>query len=96
MGQGVNILERMEAKMHVVIARSAFDLPAPQWDITWMAETVQSVAPALHAAARAIGVAAQCLAFAAIMWIVLAAPGFLSAQDSHLAAQARPGVQASR
>lgn len=92
----MNTVERMVAKMHVIIARSAFDLPAPQWDNAWLAEAVQSVAPALRAAVRAMGVAAQCLAFAATMWIMLAAPGFLSARESHLDTQARPGVQASR
>ena len=96
MGQGVNIVERMVARMHVIIARSAFDLPAPQWDTAWLVDTVQPLAPAFRTAVRTIGLAAQCVAFAAIMWIMLAAPGFLSAQDSHLIAQARPGVQASR
>ena len=96
MGQTVNIMERMVARMHVIIARSAFDLPAPQWDTAWLVEMGQSVAPFLHAAVRAIGAAAQCGAFAAVMWIMLAAPGFLSARDSHLDVQARPGVQASR
>lgn len=96
MGQAVNIVERMVSRMHVIIARSAFDLPAPQWDLARLAEAVQPVAPTLHAMVRATGVAAQSLAFAAVMWIILAAPGFLSARDSHLVAQARPGVQASR
>lgn len=61
-----------------------------------MGDAVQSVMPALRAAVRVAGVAAQCLAFAATMWIMLAAPGFLSARDSHVDAQPRAAVQASR
>lgn len=74
--------------MHMVLADSALVAPLP------------SRTPALRRArrgARLLGMAAQSLMFFAVLWLLTAGPGFLSARDSLVPAESgRPADQASR
>ncbi len=79
--------------MHVVLANSALNLPLPSRG-----------APVLHSARRSrrhgmrlLGTAAQSLMFFAVLWLLAAGPGFLSARDSLVpAGTGRLAPQASR
>ena len=74
--------------MRVIMADSALDALPP------------SRTPALRRArrgARLLGITAQSLMVFAVLWLLTAGPGFLSARDSLVpAASGRPADQASR
>ena len=88
--------------MYVVAASCAFDitvLPVPvshRIHHAWrMAHC--SVRPSLHVAGRAIVLAAQAVTFSAVLWMLVAGPGFLTARDSLVASEmVRTAHQASR
>lgn len=79
--------------MHLVSANSAFDLPLPNDCVPVLRSARQS----LRYGGRLLGVAAQAVAFSAMLWLLAAAPGFLSARDSLVPAGAdHAASQASR
>ncbi len=78
--------------MHVVIADSAHDLPLPNLCV----HASRSVRPWLRGALRLLGIAGQSLVFCVLLWLLLAGPGFLSAQDSTVPAGTGRPAQASR
>jgi len=88
--------------MYVVAARFAFDiavLPVPvshRIHHAWrMAH--RSGRPGLHVAGRAIALAAQGVMFSAVLWMLVAGPGFLTARDSLVSSETvRIAHQASR
>lgn len=75
--------------MRVVPAESAFDLPTPDRCVHGLLSARWGTRRGL----RLLGVAAQAVAFSAVLWLLVAGPGFLSARDSLL--PDRP-AQASR
>lgn len=73
--------------MHVVLANSALDLSRPS---RWVR---------LRSARHGVGLlstVAQSFVFFAVLWLLAAGPGFLSARDSLVPAGGRPALQASR
>ncbi len=79
--------------MHVVIANSAFDLTLPSHRV----HVLRSTRPSAQRGLRLLGAAAQSVAFFAVMWLLAAGPGFLSARDSLVPARTdRAASQASR
>lgn len=78
--------------MHVVIARSAFDLPLPNRCV----HALQSARPSTRRWMRLLSTTAQSMAFFAVLWLLAAGPGFLSARDSLVATEGRLASQASR
>ncbi len=64
--------------MHVVIASSAFDLSLPNRRV----HVLHSAMPSLQRGMRLLGVAIQGVLFFAVLWLLAAGPGFLSARDS--------------
>ncbi len=79
--------------MHVVIANSAFDLPLPNRCV----HVLRSARPTTQRRMRLLSTVAQSLAFFAVLWLLAAGPGFLSARDSLVpAGTGRPVAQASR
>ncbi len=64
--------------MHVVLTRTALDLPLPHRHVHASRPARQSMRRGL----RLLGVAAQSVAFFAVLWLLAAGPGFLSARDS--------------
>ncbi len=59
--------------------------------------TLQSVSPSLQVGAKVLGTALQSVLFCAVLWMLVAAPGFLFAQDSLVpSATGRAAPQASR
>ncbi len=60
--------------MHVVLANSALDLPLPS--------RRGHASRRAWSGARLLGTVAQSLAFFAVLWLLAAGPGFLSARDS--------------
>lgn len=78
--------------MHMVVANSAFDLTLPRY-VPASHSTLQGVLKGM----RLLGVAAQSVLFFAVLWLLTAAPGFLSARDSLMPAETgRVAHQASR
>jgi len=78
--------------MHPNAASPACHVPAARTD-----NRPRALPPSLQAGAQAIILVAQGVAFCAMLWLLVAAPGFLSAQDSSVLAEAKPlGRQASR
>lgn len=79
--------------MHLVIANSAYDLPRPS-------RCTHALRLARQGAKRGVGllgVAAQGTLFFAVLWLLAAGPGFLSARDSVVPAGSdRAARQASR
>ena len=76
--------------MHVILSNPALGLPA--------SNRHGRALPMVRRGVRLLGAAAQGVVFFAVLWLLAAAPGFLSARDSLLPdrpAQAFP-VQASR
>ena len=79
--------------MHVVLSTSVLDLPRPS---RWV--------HALHLARRSrrhdtrlLSTVAQGLVFSAVLWLLAAGPGFLSARDSLVpAGTGRSAAQVSR
>ncbi len=85
--------------MHVIVGSSAFDVSFLQRFRSDQRQAAQRgaarrKAAAMPAVARMLGVVAQGMVFAAAMWLLLAAPGFLSAQESLVGTG--PVAQASR
>lgn len=79
--------------MHLVSANTAFDLPLPSRCVPVLRSARQS----LQHGARLLGMAAQAMLFFAVLWLLAAAPGFLSARDSLVPVGAnRAAPQASR
>lgn len=63
--------------MHVVVASFAFDL-SPNRRV----HILHSAMPGLQRGLRLLGVAIQGVLFFAVLWLLAAGPGFLSARDS--------------
>ena len=79
--------------MHLVSANSAFDLPLPGDCVP----VLRSARHGLRHGIRLLGVVAQAALFSAVLWLMAAAPGFLSARDSLVPVGAdRAAPQASR
>ena len=78
--------------MHVVVANSAFDLPLPNPCV----HVLRSARPSMRRRIGLLGTAAQGVAFFAVLWLLAAGPGFLSARDSLVPAGGRLASQASR
>lgn len=78
--------------MHVVVASSAFDVAFPQAN----RHARTSATRRLRVAAQVVSLIAQGVAFAAVIWLLVAAPGFLSTQDSLVRIETSPRHQASR
>ena len=79
--------------MHVVSAHSAFDLPLPNRYVHVLHAARQSTRRGM----RLLSMAAQGAAFFAVLWLLAAGPGFLSARDSLVpAGTGRLAPQASR
>ncbi len=78
--------------MHVVIANSAFDLPLPKRRV----HVLRSARPSMRRGTRLLSMAAQSVMFFAVLWLLAAGPGFLSARDSLVPAGERLASQASR
>ena len=75
--------------MPVVLANSALDVPLPS--------RRGYASQRVWRGARLLGMAAQGFLFFAVLWLLVAGPGFLSARDSTVpAATGRPAPQASR
>jgi len=73
-------------EMHVVVASSAFDVLFLQRK----SRMCLSATPRFRTVAQAIGLVSQGVAFAATVWLLVAAPGFLSARDSQVRAASVP------
>ncbi len=88
--------------MYVVAARFAFDiavLPAPFSRRIHHARRMAycSARPGLHTARQAFALAAQGIMFSAVLWMLVAGPGFLTARDSLVSSETvRITHQASR
>jgi len=79
--------------MHVVNANSAFDLPLPNRCV----HVLRSAWPSTQRRMRLLSTAIQGMAFFAVLWLLAAGPGFLSARDSTVPGGTdRPASQASR
>ena len=79
--------------MHRVSASSAFDLPLPDR----RAHARRSARPGTQRLMRLLSTAVQSVVFFAVLWLLAAGPGFLSARDSLVpAGMGRPAAQASR
>lgn len=90
-------LERKVSEMHVVVASSAFDVSFPHMDrrpLRRLASRVRASAKSLQATGRVLGLATQGLMFAMVMWLLVAAPGFLSTQENPV--RMEPARQVSR
>ena len=78
--------------MHVVIANSAFDLPLPKRRV----HALRSARPSMWHGMRLLSMTAQSVMFFAVLWLLAAGPGFLSARDSLVPTGGRLPSQASR
>ncbi len=79
--------------MHVVIANSAFDLPLPKRCV----HALRPARPSTQGRLKLLSTAAQSVVFFAVLWLLAAGPGFLSARDSLVpAGTGRLAFQASR
>ena len=79
--------------MHVVLPGSVLDLPLPS---RWV-HVLRSARRSRRHGARLLSIVAQSLVFFAVLWLLAAGPGFLSARDSLVpAGTGRPTPQASR
>ena len=79
--------------MHRVSASPAFDLPRPKRCV----RALRPARPSTGRWVRLLSMAVQSVAFFAVLWLLMAGPGFLSARDSLVPAGTdRPAVQASR
>ena len=79
--------------MHVITPNSAFDIPLPNRSN----HASRSVRPGTRRWVRLLSAAVQSVMFFAVLWLLAAGPGFLSARDSTVpAGMARPAAQASR
>ncbi len=79
--------------MHVIVANAAFDLPLPTPRVPVSRPALRSIQHAM----RLLGLAMQGVLFFAMLWLLAAAPGFLSARDSLVpAGTGRVAHQASR
>lgn len=91
--------------MHIIMAHSAFDIPA--FDISFSYRprcapqaqrmALYSASPDRHGGIRVLSTVVQGIMFSAVLWMLVAGPGFLSAEDSLVPSGAvRPAPQASR
>jgi hypothetical protein len=90
-------IERKVSEMHVVVASSAFDVSFPHLDrlpLGRIAARVRDATKNLRVTGRVLGLAAQGLMFATVMWLLVAAPGFLYTQENPV--RMEPARQASR
>ena len=79
--------------MHVVLPNSVLDLPLPS---RWV-HVLRLVRHSRRHGLRLLGTVVQSLMFFAVLWLLAAGPGFLSARDSLVpAGTGRPASQASR
>ncbi len=79
--------------MHRISASSAFDLPPPNRCV----HALRSARPSTQRRMKLLSTAVQSIAFFAVLWLLAAGPGFLSARDSLVPAGTdRPAAQASR
>ena len=79
--------------MHVITPSSAFDLQIPNRGV----HASRSARPGAQRWVRLLSTAAQSVVFFALLWLLAAGPGFLSARDSTVpAGRDRPAAQASR
>jgi hypothetical protein len=79
--------------MHMLIANSAFDLPIPHCCVHVLRLALQSIRRGMGL----LGIMAQSVVFFAVLWLLAAGPGFLSARDSLVpAGTGRLAPQASR
>ena len=79
--------------MYLVLPNSVLDLPRPS---RWV-HVLRWARHGRRRGARLLGMAAQSLTFFAVLWLLAAGPGFLSARDSLVpAGTGRPAPQASR
>lgn len=88
--------------MYFLAANSASDIPALSqhssrsvvraWRVAY-----GSTLPSLRLAGRVLTLAAQGVMFSAVLWVLVAGPGFLTARDSLVASETvRTAHQASR
>ena len=88
--------------MYVVAASSAFDVPALSPRLSRRTHHARRVAcrsalPGLRVAKRVVALAAQGVVFSAVLWALVAGPGFLTARDSLVPSEAvRTAHHASR
>ena len=88
--------------MYVVASSSAFDIPALTPRLSRRIHytrrvTYRSGRPGLHVAGRILALAAQGFMFSAVLWMLTAGPGFLTARDSLVPSETvRTAYQASR
>ena len=79
--------------MQRITARSAFDLSLPSRGV----HALRSARPGTQRRLRLLSTAVQSVLFFAVLWLLAAGPGFLSARDSTVPAGAGyPAAQASR
>lgn len=79
--------------MHLISANSAFDVPLPRD----CAPVLRSARQGVRHGVRLLGMGAQAALFSALLWLLAAAPGFLSQRDSLVPVGAdRAASQASR
>lgn len=91
--------------MHIVVASTAFDIPSFHSSSSYPSHraarirrmTLHSVSPSVRIGLRMLGTALQGVLFSAVLWMLVAGPGFLFAQDSLVpSATGRAAPQASR